>query len=96
MLEALKVVLHLAVQEVLVLLNVIQVPEEAVALRMVALVSLVVQAAAEAVVVQAQALMLEELEILPLLLFLKETQVEVVLEALNLKVGAEAEAVQPL
>ena len=89
----LKVVVHLAVQEMLVLLNVIQVPEEVLAVRMVAVVSLVVQAAAEAVVVQE--LFVEELEILPLLQFLKETQVELVLESLNLKVGPEAEAVQP-
>ena len=62
----------------------------------VKVVSLVVQAVAEVVVVQAQAVMLEELEILPLLLFLKETQVELVVETLNPQVVVEVVAVQPL
>ena len=62
----------------------------------VKVVSLVVQAVAEVVVVQAQAVMLEELEILPLLLFLKETQVELVVETLNPQVVVEVGAVQPL
>tara|TARA_R100000697_G_scaffold118864_1_gene142101 strand:+ start:143 stop:331 length:189 start_codon:yes stop_codon:yes gene_type:complete len=58
-------VLQLELQEALLLLNVIQVPEEEVEPVMMALVLLVVQEAVEAVVVQVQAVMLEELEILP-------------------------------